>query len=752
MILKISIFVGLLILSISSLSMVYGQMEHDPNKDLSELLKDENESEFFANQRSGDFQESFLRKSTQSPSNSILIKSGTSIKLTGTFDREFSTILVEGDLRIIDTGDSALRVQKIIVAPGGSLTIGDNQNPIKSDKKVGIVFLGNNEGEVGIFVFGKLWIHGKEVNPTFVGLENFAKKWDKRLVIDSDLINWERDDVVIITSPGNDKCNEVSKISKIVNQDIFLQTQLTCSHIGISNTENSITSHVALLSRNVIFSSEDEDNRGSVNFFHGSTGYIKYAQFDHLGPKEVLGRYPIHFHHLKDSSRGIEVIGNSITHSDNRWITIHDSNGILVKNNVGYISQGHGFFLEDGTEFDNVFEKNIGIITKSERIRDDGSSSIFWTMNPMNVFRDNVAVNAPYWGFFFDIKNDKVDMPISSKKFNLRSLPSIEFENNIAYNSRVGGMKIIRPTINEDGIPSSEIMISNFQALGTLQERERHFGILISGSDITISNASLFNYKFGIQIDGKNNKILDTEIKMDYNFKPDSDISGIRIGGSNNWIENSEIGGYISKNNNEASDISISNNQNQKQLFSAKIINTTLLDPQPFYFGNPANEKSFLEIYGYDAPNAQPKKLPKNFLLKKIGVDKIEERGEYNILEFDAMLKMIPDSPTLNEHASNEKIELELITNFKDKARYWEQNSITDEKFIQEIKVIFESRVIEINGIDPSSFQEIQFQVPQWLKKLVNFWADDSISDKEFLNALEYMLSSTISKNLDSYG
>jgi len=234
--------------------------------------------------------------------------------------------------------------------------------------------------------------------------------------------------VVIITSPGDDKCNEISKISKIVNQHVFLQTQLSCSHIGISNTLNLITSHVAILSRNVIISSEDEDSRGSVNFFYGSNGYIKYAQFDHLGPKEVLARYPIHFHHLKDSSRGIEVIGNSITYSDNRWITIHDSNGILVRDNVGYISQGHGFFLEDGTEFDNVFENNIGIITKKELLT-DSQSSVFWTMNPMNIYRDNVAVNAHYWGFFFDIPNTLVDLPKSDKKLNLRSLPSLDFSN-----------------------------------------------------------------------------------------------------------------------------------------------------------------------------------------------------------------------------------------------------------------------------------------------------------------------------------
>jgi len=757
---NISLFLTfLLILSISSLSIASGQMdpdssqmEHDPSKDMAELLKDERG--FFSNKRSGDFHDNFAIKATQGASN-ILIKEGTLIELSGTNDSQFSTILVEGDFRIIDTGDSALRVQKIIVAPSGSLTIGNNQNPIKADKKAEIVFLGNNEGEVGIFVFGKLWIHGKEVNPTFVGLEKFAKKWDKRLVGDSELINWKRDDVVIITSPGDDKCNEVSKISKIVKQDIYLQTQLICSHIG-SNTENSITSHVAILSRNVIISSEDKDNRGSVNFFHGSYGYIKYAQFDKLGPKEVLARYPIHFHHLKDTSRGIEVIGNSITYSDNRWITIHDSNGILVKNNVGYISRGHGFFLEDGTEFDNVFEKNIGIITKQELIRSDGGSSIFWTMNPSNVYRNNVAVNAQYWGFFFAIPNEKVYFASMNKQVNLRSLPSLEFEGNTAYNNLHGGMSVIRYMIEDEEILSSEIIISNFQAMGSTVEKGRHIGMLISGSNVNITDSTILNHKIGIQLGGKNNIISDTIIEMSKSFKPNTDISGIVIAGRNHVVENSEIKGYESKNNYDASDISISNNQKNKRLLSAKIINSTLQDPNPFYVGNPVNDDSFLVVYGYDAPHAQSKILNENFILKKIGSDIIKERGEYNIPDFDAMIKMIPKNQEeffFDEIQIGKGIEkLELIQNFKNQAFGWKNNKLTDKEFLKEIEVLFESRVIEIGNIEQDSFQEFGFIIPKWMQITVGFWMKNSISNDEFLNAIEYVLKSNISESMITYG
>jgi len=134
-------FVLLLLLQIFSTPIVSGQMEIDPSKDLSDLLKDEDKSKFFTNQRSGDFFENFEEREIQESSeNNILIKSGTTIKLEGFPTLEYSTILVEGNLRIIDTGDSSLRVQKIIVGSTGSLTIGDEENPISDEKQVEIVF------------------------------------------------------------------------------------------------------------------------------------------------------------------------------------------------------------------------------------------------------------------------------------------------------------------------------------------------------------------------------------------------------------------------------------------------------------------------------------------------------------------------------------------------------------------------------------------------------------------------------------
>ena len=59
--------------------------------------------------------------------------------------------------------------------------------------------------------------------------------------------------------------------------------------------------------------------------------------------------------------RGSYVIGASIWDSGNRWLTIHGTNYLVVRDCVGYQSVGHGFFLEDGTEVYNVLDRNLAV-------------------------------------------------------------------------------------------------------------------------------------------------------------------------------------------------------------------------------------------------------------------------------------------------------------------------------------------------------------------------------------------------------
>jgi hypothetical protein len=94
---------------------------------------------------------------------------------------------------------------------------------------------------------------------------------------------------------------------------------------------------VADLSRNVIIESADPGGvRGHTMYHRDSSGSISYAEFRHLGKRGKLGKYSIHFHRPGDTMRGSSVIGASIWDSANRWITIHGTNDLVVRDCVGY--------------------------------------------------------------------------------------------------------------------------------------------------------------------------------------------------------------------------------------------------------------------------------------------------------------------------------------------------------------------------------------------------------------------------------
>ncbi|MDB5321539.1 MAG: hypothetical protein JWN40_3170, partial [Phycisphaerales bacterium] len=174
-------------------------------------------------------------------------------------------------------------------------------------------------------------------------------------------------------------------------------------------------------------------------------GSISYAEFRHLGKEGVLGRYSLHFHLAGDSMRGSSIVGASIWDSGNRWITVHGTNYLVIRDCVGYQSMGHGFFLENGTEVYNVLDRNLAVQAYSAKKLPDqalpfdvNDGSGFWWANSLNSFTRNVAAECDEYGYFFQaIETPEfkpafdIRQPDGSKvKTDVRTLPFLRFEDN----------------------------------------------------------------------------------------------------------------------------------------------------------------------------------------------------------------------------------------------------------------------------------------------------------------------------------
>ena len=94
--------------------------------------------------------------------------------------------------------------------------------------------------------------------------------------------------------------------------------------------------------------------------------------------------------------RGSGVIGASVWDSHNRWITVHGTDHLLIRDCVGYQSRGHGYFLEDATEQWNVFDRNLAVqaytanaLPQQVLSYDPNDGAGFWWANGNNSFTRN---------------------------------------------------------------------------------------------------------------------------------------------------------------------------------------------------------------------------------------------------------------------------------------------------------------------------------------------------------------------------
>ena len=235
---------------------------------------------------------------------------------------------------------------------------------------------------------------------------------------------------------------------------VTLDAALAYDHVRVEDC----LPEVANLSRNAVIESADPGGvRGHTMYHRDSAGSISYAEFRHLGKEGKLGKYSIHFHRVADSMRGSSVIGASIWDSANRWITIHGTNSLVVRDCVGYRSIGHGFFLEDGTEVENILDRNLAIGAGRGKPlvgqvfpldRNDGAG--FWWANSHNAFTRNVAVECDRYGYRFDAPvGPGSELVLSVKgadgvrrKVDIRTLPFLRFDGNEAHDQFQYGLNL----------------------------------------------------------------------------------------------------------------------------------------------------------------------------------------------------------------------------------------------------------------------------------------------------------------------
>lgn len=366
------------------------------------------------------------------------------------------SLTIHGVLLCMDK-DLSLKADWIMVSSGGVLQCGSEQRPFQHH--LVITLTGNNPSEnimtmgtklLGV-MGGNLELHG-QTRVSWVHLAATARAGTSQILLDQQ-VDWSKGDRIVIASTDYDPLQAEEVVVKAVSgTTVTLNRPLTYMHWGQLQTFAGQTlderAEVGLLSHNIVIQGDSSSITngfgGHAMFMRDSKIHIEGVEFFHMGQFKHLARYPVHWH-LAGDATGDYIQNSSIDHSFNRCLTIHGTNGLLVRDNVAYDTFGHCYFMEDGIETNNVLENNLGLVTRKapdgmNLLPSDVRPATFWITNPNNILRGNVAAGSQAQGFWFALPEHPTGLSRSNTNVWPRQTPLGLFSGNVAHSNEESGL------------------------------------------------------------------------------------------------------------------------------------------------------------------------------------------------------------------------------------------------------------------------------------------------------------------------
>ncbi|XP_043915117.1 cell surface hyaluronidase [Protopterus annectens] len=386
-----------------------------------------------------------------------------------------------------------------------------------------------------------------------------------------DVTSWREGDRIVIASTDYSmyQAEEFTLLPcpKCTKHQVKIKEKPQFPHVGEILDGVDMRAEVGILSRNIVIQGEMEGSCYGSNMcqffntdtFGGHIQILKNFTSVHLSNVELKNmgqqaqkKYPLHFHlcgdvDVKGGYRSPTYVDSlSIHHCFSRCLGIHATNGLLVKDTIGYDTLGHCFFLEDGIEERNVLFHNLGLLTKPgtqlptdrndtmcTEIRDKVNGkyipvpatdckavSTFWIANPNNHLISNAAAGSQdtgMWYLFHSMSTGDSHGLYPETKAELTPLGKF-YNNRVHSNFKAGlfidkGVKTthansedpreylcldnnarFRPHENAD--PSKPRVPALIESLITFKNNDH--GAWVRGGDITITNSAFADNGIGL--------------------------------------------------------------------------------------------------------------------------------------------------------------------------------------------------------------------------------------------------------------
>eukprot|EP01121_Diplochlamys_sp_Union-15-3_P010039 TRINITY_DN2772_c0_g1_i3.p1 TRINITY_DN2772_c0_g1~~TRINITY_DN2772_c0_g1_i3.p1 ORF type:complete len:904 (-),score=171.24 TRINITY_DN2772_c0_g1_i3:861-3572(-) len=410
----------------------------------------------------------------------VNIPANSKILLDVSPDFPMNQLKVSGEL-IFDDTPLSISFERMYAIDGGHIWIGSEDCRVKS--QINITLLGQRQPTfdpdgagtkcIGCFVNSQIDIHGEDRNPTWTQLDGTVLKGATDIVLEDD-VDWRVGETIIIATTDFEDFNEdpnypPSQSEKRVilarpNSKTVTVDPLNYMHWGDfweggkHNEKIDIRAEVGLLTRNIVIKGDisgtagDDHWGGHVMVHEGGELRIEGVELFFVGQKDQLGRYPIHFHVA--GQRPLSYVKKNAIHDTfQRCVTMHGTSDVLIEENVAFNSSGHCYFVEDGNEQYNVFNKNLGITARKHTLlKSDSQPAIFWITNPSNHYYFNHAVGGAF-GFWYSMPYTPLGSAATlpdKQEWLLRYTPFGDFVGNVAH-STGSGIFIDQMLTNADG-------------------------------------------------------------------------------------------------------------------------------------------------------------------------------------------------------------------------------------------------------------------------------------------------------------
>lgn len=334
--------------------------------------------------------------------------------------------------------DLHLRADWIMVH--GALHVGSSARPFAHAATITLTggpdgpdVMGMGRAVLGL-MDGDLIVVGATTGPSWTRLTEHARAGDAVLHVE-DARGWAPGDRVVVASTdyeqwegtrgaatARDRQVEERTVVAVDGGRLTLDAPLAFFHVGRAESVGGVVvdarAEVGRLTRNVVIEGDPAtlDPASARHRFGGhvmamgaSRVRLHGVELRRLGQHGVLARYPVHLHLMGAGGREVAITGSSLHGLFNRCLTIHGSDGALVRDVVAYDTYGHCVFLEDGAETGNVLHRVLVLHVRRPADEhallpsDVGSlgPAAFWITNPDNVLVDNVAASAQGTGFWY---------------------------------------------------------------------------------------------------------------------------------------------------------------------------------------------------------------------------------------------------------------------------------------------------------------------------------------------------------------